>query len=199
MKHILSALALSLAAIPAQAADKLPLSAISGYLNGITTARGDFTQYNEDGSRSNGTLYIKRPGKMRFEYNGKDAAKVVASAGAVVILDPKSNQPPETYPLRRTPLSIILADRVDLSQARMVTSHEFDGTATIVRAQDPKNPDQGSIDLRFTDNPVRLESWVIRDSAGGQTAVTLGVLDTGIQLKNSVFNVQALSDPPRDR
>ncbi len=199
MKQILCALALSISAVPLHAAEKLSLPEISGYLNTIASARADFTQYNDDGSRSTGTLYIKRPGKMRFEYAGKNAAKVVASAGAVVILDPKSNQPPETYPLNRTPLAIILANQVDLTQARMVTAHEFDGTATIVRAQDPKNPEQGSIDLRFSGDPVRLESWIIRDGSGGQTAVTLGDLDTNIQLNNSVFNVQALSDPPSDR
>lgn len=170
------------------AADKLALSQISTYLNGLKSAQSDFTQINDDGSLSTGRFYIKRPGRARFEYDGKDAAKVIAGQGSVVIFDPKSNQPPETYPLKRTPLSIILADTVDLGRARMVVAHDYDGTSTRITAQDPDNPDYGSIDLMFTADPVELRKWVIRDSSGGQTTVILGNMDTGLSLANVLFN-----------
>ncbi len=169
-------------------AEQLPLSAISGYLNGLQTARSDFTQINDDGTLSTGTLYLKRPGRARFEYNGKNAGRVIAGQGSVVIHDPKSNQPPETYPLRRTPLSIILAERVDLNQAQMVVGHDYDGTATRVRAQDPENPDYGSIDLYFTDNPVELRKWVINDGSGSETTVILGGMETGLSFPLSLFS-----------
>lgn len=169
-------------------ADKLPLAEISTYLNALQTGRSDFTQINDDGTLTTGTLYIKRPGRARFEYDGKNAAKVVAGQGSVVIHDPKSNQPPESYPLNRTPLSIILAERVDLNRARMVVGHDFDGTATRIRAQDPENPDYGSIDLYFTADPVELRKWVINDGNGGQTTVILGGMQTGLSLGNALFN-----------
>lgn len=190
MRHLLFSLsipALILAAPVAQAAEKLPLSAISAYLNGFRTAQSPFTQINDDGTLSTGTLYLNRPGKARFQYDPPDSAAVVVGAGTVVIHDPKSNQPPESYPLNRTPLSIILADRVDLDRANMVVGHDFDGTATVVTAQDPENPDYGSIDLLFTDNPVELRKWVIHDGSGGQTTVILGALETGVTLKGSLF------------
>lgn len=185
---ILTALTLICTLAQPALADRLPLSQISAYLNGIKTARSDFTQVNEDGTLSTGIFLIKRPGKARFEYNGKDAGKVIAGQGSVTIFDPKSNQPPENYPLRRTPLSIILAERVDLSRARMVVGHDFDGTATRIRAQDPEHPDYGSIDLYFTDNPVELRKWVINDSAGSQTTVILNGMETGMRLSNGLFN-----------
>ena len=175
------------AAIPAYA-DKLSLTEISTYLNSLKTARGAFTQINDDGSISSGTLFISRPGKMRFEYDPPEQALVLASANAVVIIDKKSNHPPETYPLNRTPLSLILARQVNLGQARMVTGHDFDGTATIVTAQDPKNAEYGTIQLSFTDNPVQLRQWVINDANGGQTTVVLGEFETGVQLQNRLFD-----------
>jgi hypothetical protein len=104
-----------------------------------------------------------------------------------VIHDPKSNQPPETYPLKRTPLSIILARNVDLGRANMVVGHKFDGTSTIDRAQDPEHPDYGSIELMFTGNPVELRKWVVHDSAGGQTTVVLGAMETGMSLSSGLF------------
>ena len=177
----------AMATAPARA-DKLGLDELSGYLNTPQSARSDFTQVNDDGTLSTGRFYIKRPGRARFEYDGKDAAKVIAGQGSVVIHDPKSNQPPESYPLRRTPLSIILAERVDLSRAKMVVGHDYDGTATRVRAQDPEHPDYGSIDLYFTGEPVQLRKWVINDGTGSQTTVILGGMKTGMSFPLSLFN-----------
>jgi outer membrane lipoprotein-sorting protein len=188
MKRIALALALTLCAPASWAADKLSLNEISSYLNGITTASSTFTQINDDGSLSTGKLYLHRPGRMRFEYDGNGGGTVVAGAGAVVIHDPKSNQRPETYPLKRTPLSIILARNVDLSRANMVVGHGFDGTSTIVQAQDPQNPDYGSIELMFTSDPVELRKWVIHDSAGGQTTVILGAMETGQTFSSRLFD-----------
>lgn len=170
-------------------ADQLPLSAISGYLNGLSTAKGDFTQINDDGSISTGTLYIKRPGRVRFEYNAPDSGLVVAGSNTVVIYDKKSNQPAETYPLSRTPLSLILDGNVDLGRARMVTGHRFDGTATIVTARDPENPEYGTIEMKFTADPTELRQWVINNGQGSQTTVTLGDLQKGGNLPNSLFDV----------
>ncbi|MEW2918841.1 outer membrane lipoprotein carrier protein LolA [Ruegeria sp. ANG10] len=187
MKQIAFALALTLAAPAAWAADKLPLSQISNYLNGLNTVETTFTQVNDDGSLSTGKLWMQRPGKMRFEYDPPNSAVVLANTGTVQIFDPKSNQPPEQYPLNRTPLSLVLARNVNLGQANMVVAHDFDGTATVVTAQDPKNPDSGRIELMFTDNPVELRKWVIHDNAGTKTTVLLGQLDTGSSLSRDLF------------
>ena len=71
----------------AGAAEQLSLAQISAYLNGISTAKSDFTQINDDGSISTGTLYIRRPGRMRFEYDPPEQALVIAAASAVVPLE----------------------------------------------------------------------------------------------------------------
>ncbi|WP_319545418.1 outer membrane lipoprotein carrier protein LolA [Ruegeria conchae] len=191
MKQIAFALALTLAAPAAWAADKLPLSQISNYLNQLKTVQTTFTQVNDDGSLSTGKLWLQRPGKMRFEYDPPNDAVVLARAGTVQIFDPKSNQPPEQYPLKRTPLSLVLARNVNLAQANMVVGHDFDGTATIVTAQDPKNPESGRIELMFTSDPVELRKWVIHDNAGSQTTVLLGPLTEGGTLDSNVFSNKA--------
>ena len=186
---LLSAVSLSLAATLPVAAEKLPLAEISTYLNGLKTAQAEFTQINDDGSISTGTLYIKRPGRVRFEYNAPDSGLVIAGSQTVVIYDKKSNQPAETYPLKRTPLSIILDETVDLGRARMVTGHSYDGTATVVTAQDPENPEYGNIQMGFTGDPVELRQWVINDANGGQTTVILGAMTVGTSLADTLFDV----------
>jgi outer membrane lipoprotein-sorting protein len=173
------------------AAEKIPLGTISDYLNGLTTVESDFTQINSDGTISTGKIYIRRPGRVRFEYAPPDRSLVIAGGQQVAIFDAKSNQPPEQYPLKRTPLNLILADDIDLSRAKMVVGHSEDGTSTRVRAQDPENPEYGSIELVFTANPVELRQWVITDDLGAQTTVVLGEMRKGGQLSARLFDITA--------
>ncbi|MBC7164885.1 MAG: outer membrane lipoprotein carrier protein LolA [Roseovarius sp.] len=168
------------------AAEKLSLGEISAYLNSLRTAQGQFTQVNEDGSISTGRILLKRPGRVRFEYDPPEAALVVADGDTVGIIDPRSNER-QGYPLHRTPLKIILERNVNLDRARMVTAHVSDGTTTTVRAQDPDNPEYGSIDLVFTANPVELRQWIINDANGGRTTVILGDLVKDVRLADENF------------
>ena len=177
----------------ASAAEQLKLAEISQYLNSITTLRSDFRQINDDGSISTGTLYIRRPGRMRFEYDPPEQALVIAAASAVVIIDRKSNQASETYPLRRTPLSLILGRDIDLTRAKMVRDARFDGEATIVTAVDPEYLENGFIQMRFTDSPTRLTGWIIQDTSGARTEIVLGAFETGMDLPSTLF------DPDREK
>lgn len=182
--------ALVLAATPALA-EKLPLAELSRYLNGLSTAEAEFTQINPDGTLTTGTIRISRPGKVRFEYAPPDRTVVMADGQQVAIFDPKSNQPPEQYPLRRTPLNVILAPKVDLEAARMVVAHVEDGTATRVTAQDPEHPEYGRIDLIFTPGPTELRQWVITDDGGNQTTMILGDMRKGARLAARLFDIEA--------
>lgn len=172
-------------------ADKLSLNTLSGYLNGLTTVESDFTQVNSDGSVSTGKIYIRKPGRVRFEYAPPDKSLVLASGGQVAIFDGKSNQPPEQYPLYKTPLNLILDSKVDLGRARMVVAHKVDGTSTRVTAQDPAHPEYGNIELVFTDNPVELRQWVITDDLGQQTTVILGQMKKGETYQPSLFSIES--------
>lgn len=180
--------ALLLSAAPALA-EKIPLARISAYLNSFTTAQAAFTQISSDGSISTGTLSIRRPGRARFAYDPPNAGLVIAGGGQVAIFDEKSNQPPEQYPLAKTPLSLILDDRVDLGRARMVVRHDTDGAATRVVAQDPDHPEYGNIALLFTPAPVTLRQWVITDDTGSATTVILGEMTTGLRLPARLFSI----------
>ena len=187
---ILAPLVLMALGTPALA-QKIPLADLSRYLNALTTAEAEFTQVNADGSISTGRVIIRRPGRVRFEYAPPDGTLVLASNGQVAVFDAKSNQPPEQYPLKRTPLNLILAKDVDLDRAKMVVGHAADGNTTKVRAQDPEHPEYGSIDLIFTDKPVALRQWVINDDAGNATTVILGEMKTGGNFPGSLFNISA--------
>lgn len=181
-------LALLALSVPAFA-DKIALKDLSAYLNKLTTVQTDFTQVNADGSVSLGKLYIKRPNRVRFEYAPPDKSLVLASSGSVAVFDGKSNQPPEEYPLKRTPLNLILAANIDLGRAKMVVGHAEVENTTRVKAQDPEHPEYGSIELLFTANPVALRQWIIRDDLGQETTVILGELAKVGDFKPSLFDI----------
>ncbi|MCT8158469.1 LolA family protein [Pseudoruegeria sp. SHC-113] len=187
---LLAPLALALLAPQAQAA-KISLGELSRYLNALQTAQADFTQINPDGTISTGQLYIRRPGRMRFEYNQPDNTVVIAGGGQVAIFDGKSNTGPEQYPLKRTPLNLILEQNVDLARRSMVIGHREDGPKTIVTAQDPENPQYGNIQLVFTGSPTELRQWIVTDGSGVQTTVVLGALNKGGSLSARLFNITA--------
>jgi len=189
LRRLALAAAMALTALPA-VAQQLSLQEISGYLNNLQTATGGFTQVNADGSVSEGTIYLKRPGRIRFEY-ADQSALFVSGGGQVAVFDAASNEGPQRFPLSETPLSIILADNVDLGRAGMVTGHTSDGTTTTVTAQDPAHPDYGSIQLVFTAAPVELRQWVVTDNTGTQTTVILNDLQTGVQIGDRAFNIQS--------
>ena len=182
--------ALSVYAVAASA-QQLTLPQMSDYLNQLQTAQGGFTQINADGTLSTGQIYIKRPGRIRFEYNPPEESLVMASGGQLAIFDPRSNAGADRYPLNQTPLNIILQRNVDLSAARMVTGTVSDGTTTTVTAQDPNNPQYGNIQMVFTANPVELRQWIITDDMGSETTLILNDLQTGGNIGDIMFNIPA--------
>ena len=175
---------------PAQA-QIIPLAELSRYFNSFTTAEGEFTQINPDGTLSTGRMYIRRPGRVRFEYDPPEQALVMAGGSQVAVFDGRSNQGPNQYPLRQTPLNIILEQNVDFARARMVVGHSTDGVTTTVVAQDPENPHYGSIRLVFSANPTELRQWVIRDDTGAETTVILGNMRFGGELSALLFDITA--------
>lgn len=188
MRLILLPLLLAASVLPARA-EKLNLNQISAYLNALTTAKGRFTQINDDGTIATGTIYIRRPGRIRFEYDPPEPVLVMAGGGQVAIFDAKSNQPPEQYPLKRTPLNLILDRNINLGRSNMVTAFEYDGTATSIVAQDPENPEYGNIRLKFTGTPVELRQWIITSGDGTQTTVVLTDMEPGADFGVGLFNI----------
>lgn len=187
MTRILTLAAALLSPLPALA-QAIPLEQISAYLDGIETAESTFTQINADGSVATGELYIQRPGRVRFDYDD-EALLVMAGGGQLAIFDGRGNTMAEQYPLRQTPLWLILDRDVNLSRSGMVIAHEFDGTSTRVVTQDPERPEIGTLTLVFTDDPIQLRQWVVTDQAGAETTIVLGALRQDVRLSQGLFSI----------
>ncbi len=164
------------------------LGALSNYLNTLQSVQCRFVQVNPDGSQDRGTLSIKRPGRARFDYDKPNETLVMVGGGQVAIFDKYSGARPDEYPLKRTPLNLILAQSVNLTNARMVVDHKESGDRTLVVAQDPANPEYGSIALYFEESPIRLAEWIITNEGGERIRVVLGAFAER-SLGSSLFKV----------
>ena len=127
-------------------AQAISIDEINRYLNGLKTAEGEFTQINADGTISTGQIYIHRPGRIRFEYNPPEETLVMAGGGQLAIFDGRAAGNPDQYPLKQTPLNLILARNIDLSRNEMIVGYREEGPATVVVAQDPDRPELGTIE-----------------------------------------------------
>jgi outer membrane lipoprotein-sorting protein len=194
MLRFLALTATLMTAAPA-VAERASLEDLSAYLNTIDTAQADFTQSNADGTTSRGTLYIERPGRIRFEYAPpNEDVLVVAGGGQVAVFDGVGGGGPEQFPLRRTPLNLILAPEVDLTRMSMVTGHGEQGGRTVVQAQDPDHPEYGRIYLYFERSPLRLSEWLIVSETGEHTRVRLSPFEPKDDFPASFFSISQIAD-----
>ena len=195
------ALALALAAAPLagpafaqaplSAADKALVDRAVAYLEGLAEAKGRFVQTDARGRATTGALYMKRPGKARFDYDAPSGLLVVSDGGVVSVQDTRLKTF-DQYPLVSTPLSLFLAKSIRLDRGVTVSrvSRMADGFS--ITARDQKKQTAGAITLTFTDRPLALAGWTVTDAQNRPTRVQLIGLERASGLDRGLF---VLKDP----
>ena len=170
-------------------ADPYSLANISQYLQNLKILKADFSQTNPDDTISSGTILIKRPGRMRFEYNKPDKTLVLVSAGALAIFDPKGDEKPITYPIKNNPISLILKGEVDLLNSEIVTKFEVSVEKAVLKIIDPKKPERGSLELVFSGTTPVLEKFTIKNENGSSTSISLKDIEYPKKLNETLFSI----------
>jgi len=163
----------------------------SDYLQGLTKAKGRFTQTSARGAVTRGTLYISRPGKARFAYDAPSNLLVVSDGYNVSVWDARLKTF-DRYPLGATPLSLLLAKSIRLDQGVVITGVRRFSDGFAITAKDGKRQAEGQITLSFSSNPVALREWSLVDGQGSTTRVTLNSLEKVSTLDGGLF---VLRDP----
>jgi outer membrane lipoprotein-sorting protein len=188
-RNTLLAALLALAATPAAAGpaeDARDLARISNYLNATETLSGAFVQVDPESRVSEGDFYLRRPGRLRFEYDPPNPTLVVADGFWVGVIDQRDGSVDRT-PLSETPLELLLKERVDLRREDAVTRIERSEGQLAVTAVDPDNPGLGAITMVFSNNPLELRQWVVTDAEGRSTTVALRDTRTNVPVPNEKF------------
>lgn len=164
---------LVLAAAPALAAPGLPQ--VRAHLKAVQTMTANFSQTDANGKTLTGTLTLKQPGRIRFQYEPGVPLLIVSDGKALTFIDYKVRQV-SRWPVGNSPLSLLLDPDKDLA----VNAQVLPGPAgkLLVQGRDPKHPELGTMTLAFTEQPsapagLILSGWTVVDAQGNRSVLTL--------------------------
>jgi outer membrane lipoprotein-sorting protein len=189
LNSFIAAAALCLAA-SAPALAQAPATAftqVSQHLRAVETMTADFVQTDRNGKALGGKLSLKRPGKVRFQYEKGVPLLIVGDGRALTMIDYQVRQV-SRWPIGNSPLSVLLDPSKDLSKiATLVPSG--DPNLLLVAARDPKHPEFGTTTIAFARTAgapagLMLQGWSVLDAQNNRSTV---------RLSNQRFNV-AISD-----
>lgn len=170
------------------AQDQADIARAEAYLNSLHTLQAHFLQVGPNGDTSEGTAWLERPGRMRFEYAPPSPFLLIAGHGVVLFLDKQLGQT-SNYPVGSTPLGILLADHISLTgdvTLTRIVRQPGQLQMTLVRTA---SPGDGSITLVFADNPLALRQWIVVDAQRRATRVSLFDVQVGRSFNQELFNV----------
>lgn len=161
---------------------------VSSYLSNIRTLVGNFVQVGADGSKTQGQIYLQKPGKIRFEYDDPSPIELIADGSSVVVRDRKLATQ-DLYPISQTPLRFLLADRVDLLKETNVVSISTDDVFTTVVIEEKALGGTHRLMLMFGAKDLVLKQWTVTDPQGFDTTVAVYNLDTTKRPDPGLFKI----------
>ncbi len=166
-------------------------------LRGISTMTANFTQTDRKGQSLSGVLTLKRPGKIRFDYQKSAKMLVVANGKSLYLIDYEVNQV-QRWPIGNSPLGALLDPNRDVKKYGELVPSGSDNVLS-VEVRDSKHPEYGVITLIFTRNANapggwQLTNWVALDAQNGRTTVRLTNQRYGVAVADSAFTFK---DPRR--
>ena len=167
--------------------DEADLQQIQAYLNSMHTLKAHFLQVAPDGAMSQGTVWMERPGRMRFEYD-PPAPFLLVAGGGVLSFEDRSIKQVSQAPLSFTPLGILLSDNISLTgPVRVVDFHQLPGQyeVRLIRTSAPRD---GTLSLLFTTSPLELRQWTIVDAQRRTTRITLYNVEQGVNIDPALFH-----------
>lgn len=175
---------------PVQAApltdrDRADLAAAEAWFNRLSSVKARFLQIAQNGAAAEGTAWIVRPGRMRFEYD-REPLLLVASHGQFFYFD-KALRQPTTVPVGSTPLGLLLRDQVRFSGDVTVSRVERSGGMVRITIFRTGAPGEGRLTLVFSENPFELKQWAVVDAQGQETRVSLYAQEYGARYPGMLF------------
>jgi len=181
----------ALAAAPPPAAqlteqDLQDVHRIEAYLTGIKSLKARFQQFSQNGGLIYGNIYLRRPGRLRIEYDPPVPVLIVADGTWASFYDTELDQLNQA-PLGSTPAWFLLRDPVSLTDGVTITSLRRAPGAMQIEMYQTRDPDAGLVRLIMTDDPIELRQWYIVDGSGKEVHVGLDKVEIGIPLSNNLF------------
>ena len=172
------------------------LAQASASLNRIAAVQGRFAQIAPNGSRSQGDIYLARPGKMRFQYDAPSPLTIVSDGSVVAVFD-NTSRDVQRLPLRSTPLYYVLKKDVNLERDARIVRVSRSGDSLLVTARDRTGDADGEITIIFAGPTYDLREWVVTDGQRQTTRISLSGVRASGSVNPRLFRVPAGDVGPR--
>jgi len=171
---------------PAAAAESPDLAKLKAHLTAVHTMTADFVQTDSKGRSAAGTLEIKRPGKVRFQYGSGDLL-IVADGKRLYFLDYQVGQK-SSWPLEKTPLGPLLSGSPDFEGKAQILPN----SNTRILVARAKNTSYGQLTLAFLRDSnapggLQMYGWTAIDPQGHRTTVKLSNVRYNVAVPESAF------------
>ena len=176
-------------AAPALAASTGELAQVEQHLNAAQSMTANFVQTDSKNRQLSGTMQLKRPGRIRFQYQGDDLI-LVGNGAKLTFVDYAGGQT-NSWDLNKTPLGILLGARPDIGRITRIMPQP-DKRVLLVRARDPRRPEFGTLILAFVRSPsspggLLLEGWTAIDAQNKRTTIKLDNQRYNVAVPESAF------------
>ena len=167
---------------------KSALQRIEIYLNEMKTLRAEFLQVSSNGAVATGKLLMQRPGKIRFEYDPPSPIMLISDGYFLRYIDKDLEQVTHIW-LEDTPIGFLLDDNLKLSGGITVTKFKKNANLLTITLAKSKKPEKGTVSIIFSDKPLALEKWVIKDAQGITTTITLNNRERPLKIDPRLFEL----------
>ena len=164
---------------------------ISEHFTKVPTMAGEFIQFDPKGNQTNGKFYIQRPGKIRFNYNDPTPIKIISN-GKTVAVNNRKLKTWDFYPLKKTPLSLVLGSKMALDP-KTIRDVKSDADLTTIVMGDDRIFGNSIITMMFDPTTFDLRQWIIKDAQGKETTVMIFNVQKNIKIPAAYFKVDQLA------
>lgn len=188
LARALAPIAIVAIAAPAQA-QSADVAAVERHLSSVQSMTASFKQTDAKGRVARGSMQLKRPGRIRFEYQGGDLL-LVGNGKHLTMVDYAVGQK-SSWDLNKTPLGLLLSPNPDIGRIAKVLPQK-DPRIVVVRARDARRPEFGTLILAFAKNSsapggLMLEGWTAIDAQNKRTTVKLDGQRYNVSVPDTAF------------
>ncbi len=159
------------------------------YFANTQTMVTDFAQIGADGRRTDGKLFVSKPGHMLFTYAPPATLEIVADGTSVAIIDRKLHTQ-DLYFISQTPLKFLLNDHLDLAHDTKILDVTSDASSASIVVEDHQTfGGTSQIRLTFSRDPFALKQWTVIDPQGYETVVSLSDIDLATKPDPGLFQI----------
>ena len=164
------------------------------FFENLKTLEADFIQVGPSGNISDGKIYFDLPGKLRIDYN-KPNNLLITCKGFWIVLQDRNLKTTNNIPLKNSPFSILLEKKMSLSNKTIKTEIQNKSGIISFTIKSSNNNEGGELILEFSENPLHLKKWIIKDAFGNITTVLIQNAKYNKKLSHLLFFPDDFPDP----